>query len=68
MEQNVGRTDMIIRIVAGVAIIAAGLYFKSWWGVIGVIPLATGALRNCPLYQLLKINTNKKNTNKNKAR
>jgi len=46
--------------VAGVAIIAAGFYFQSWWGAIGIVPLMTGALRWCPPYQLLGISTDKK--------
>ena len=46
--------------VAGVAIIAAGFYFQSWWGAIGIVPLLTGALRWCPPYQLFGISTDKK--------
>ena len=60
MQCNVGKTDRIVRIVAGVAIIAAGFYFQSWWGAIGIVPLMTGALRWCPPYQLLVISTDKK--------
>ncbi|WP_366943114.1 DUF2892 domain-containing protein [Zhongshania sp.] len=26
------------------------MYFKSWLGAIGVVPLLTGALGWCPLY------------------
>ncbi len=44
----------------GVAIIAAGFYFQSWWGAIGIVPLMTGTLRWCPPYQLLGISTDKK--------
>jgi sulfite exporter TauE/SafE len=50
MQHNVGGIDRTVRIIAGVAIIAAGLYFKSWWGVIGIAPLLTGTLRWCPAY------------------
>jgi hypothetical protein len=59
MEKNVGRTDMIIRIVLGIIIIGLGVYFKSWWGVIGAIPLATAGMNYCPLYSIFKINTKK---------
>jgi len=60
MQCNVGKTDRTIRLLAGVAIIAAGLYYQSWWGVIGIVPLLTGAFRWCPPYQILGISTDKK--------
>ena len=60
MQCNVGRTEQVIRIVVGLVLIAAGFYYNSWWGAIGLIPLLTGVLRWCPPYQLLGISTNKK--------
>ena len=57
---NVGRTDRTVRIIAGLAIVGAGFYFRSWWGAIGVIPITVGALRWCPLFTLLKISTGKR--------
>ena len=60
MQCNIGKTDRMIRMVAGVAIIAAGFFYQSWWGAIGLVPLLTGALRWCPPYQLLGISTDKK--------
>ena len=57
MKKNVGTTDKIVRVIVGVLIILLGLYFKSWWGVIGIIPLATGLIGYCTLYNLLGINT-----------
>ncbi|MCK6621723.1 MAG: DUF2892 domain-containing protein [Calditrichaceae bacterium] len=59
MTCNVGKTDRIIRYVAGILIVAAGLYFQSWWGLIGLVPIATAALRWCPAYMPFKINTGK---------
>jgi len=50
MKANVGGVDRIVRIVAGLASIGAGIAFKSWWGAIGVVVLATGLLRWCPAY------------------
>lgn len=50
MKTNVGGADRVVRIVAGVAIIAAGVAFKSWWGAIGAVPLLTGLIRWCPAY------------------
>lgn len=57
MKRNVGNVDRIIRIVAGVAVIAAGLYFQSWLGVLGLIPIGTALIGFCPLYTLLGLNT-----------
>ncbi|NTV46777.1 MAG: DUF2892 domain-containing protein [Chlorobiales bacterium] len=51
MTRNVGQTDRILRILAGVGIIGAGIYSGSWLGVFGLIPLLTGSLGWCPLYQ-----------------
>lgn len=50
MASNIGSTDRIIRIVLGVAIIGVGIYFGSWWGAIGLVPLVTAAIGWCPLY------------------
>jgi hypothetical protein len=60
MQCNVGKTERGIRVIAGVVIIGVGLYFQSWWGAIGIVPLLTGATGWCPPYQLLGISTNKK--------
>ncbi len=60
MTRNVGKTDRIIRVIIGVAIATLGLYFRSWWGLLAVVPLATAALGFCGLYVPLKISTIKK--------
>ncbi|HEY5123256.1 MAG TPA: DUF2892 domain-containing protein [Ignavibacteria bacterium] len=63
MKPNEGKIDRIIRIVIGLAIlIVVGLVMKSWWGLIGILPLATGLASRCGLYPLLGINTIKKDT------
>ncbi|MGA9575280.1 MAG: DUF2892 domain-containing protein [Lysobacterales bacterium] len=60
MQCNVGKTERVIRVVAGLAILAAGFVYQSWWGAIGLVPLLTGATGYCPPYQMLGISTNKK--------
>jgi O-antigen ligase len=58
MKTNVGGIDRILRIVAGIVLIAlAATGTVGTWGWIGVVPLLTGLLRSCPLYSLLGINT-----------
>lgn len=60
MEKNMGKTDRIVRIVMGTAIIAAGVYYQNWLGAIGFVPLVTGLINYCPLYSLLGMSTAKK--------
>jgi hypothetical protein len=60
MTCNVGKTDKIIRVIIGVVIAVLGFYFKSWWGLLAIIPLLTAVLGFCGLYVPLKISTIKK--------
>ena len=57
MSANVGSIDRIIRILAGLALIAWALTGGPVWAWIGVVPLSTGLLKICPAYSLLGINT-----------
>ncbi|EQA46491.1 PF11127 family protein [Leptospira broomii serovar Hurstbridge str. 5399] len=57
MKINEGNLDRILRLVAGVAIIAWGFLAQNWLGAIGIIPLATGLIGWCPLYSVLHLNT-----------
>lgn len=60
MKCNVGKTDRILRIIAGLVIALLGVVFSSWWGIIGIIPLVTGLFAICPVYSLFGINTGAK--------
>ena len=58
MKVNVGGLDRALRIVVGLALVVATLVGGiGLWGWIGLVPLATGLLRFCPVYPLLGINT-----------
>jgi hypothetical protein len=64
MKKNVGRTDQIIRIVAGIILVAVGFLvpmsstaLQVVLIIIGAFLLVTAFLSFCPLYTLLKINT-----------
>lgn len=55
---NVGGIDRILRIAVGLVLIA--LVFvgpKTPWGWVGLVPLATGLMRICPLYSLIGVST-----------
>ncbi|MEA3443713.1 MAG: DUF2892 domain-containing protein [Bacteroidota bacterium] len=57
MKCNVGKTDKIIRIIIGIIIGVIGYYYNSWWGLIGLIPIATALISFCGFYPLLGVNT-----------
>ena len=58
MTQNVGNTDRMLRILVGLLLLSLTfLGPKTWWGLIGLVPLATGLMRNCPAYSLIGVNT-----------
>jgi len=59
MKTNVGKTDRWIRIVLGLVVGAAGWYFKSWFGLLGIIPIITAFIGWCPLYVPFRLNTKK---------
>lgn len=50
MKTNMGSADRVIRGILGIGILAAGYYFKSWFGLVGLIPLATAIVGWCPGY------------------
>ena len=66
MKKNEGNLDRIIRVI--LAVVLGYLYFTGITsGVLGIILLVVGAILLltaltgiCPLYMLLKLNTNKK--------
>lgn len=55
--KNVGSIDRTTRIVIALAIFAAGYYYQSWWGLVGLVPLVTATVSWCPLYTLFGIRT-----------
>ena len=59
MKKNVGSADKVVRIILGLVIIVLGFVYSSWWGLVGIIPLATAFMGFCPIYAPFKISTNK---------
>lgn len=63
MKQNVGSTDKMIRIVAGVILLLVLVFVQDGWrwiGLLGIVLLATAFLGTCPIYTLLGMNTKEK--------
>jgi hypothetical protein len=58
MRKNAGGIDKGLRIAVGLALLALGAFGPlGWWGLIGIVPLATGLMGTCPAYSLLGMNT-----------
>jgi len=58
MAINIGNTDRIIRIIAGVALITWAVAFNGpVWAYVGVLPLITGLIKWCPAYTIFGIKT-----------
>ena len=57
MKHNVGKTDKLVRTLAALLIIALAIYFRTWWGLIAIVPLVTAFTGFCPLYRLFGVNT-----------
>ena len=58
MSSNIGSLDRIVRIVAGIVLIA--LVFigpQTPWGWIGLVPLLTGLAGWCPAYRLVGLSS-----------
>ena len=60
MTGNVGKIDKVLRIVAGIFLLA--LFFildgsARWLGLIGLVPLVTGLVGWCPAYAMIGVNT-----------
>ncbi len=58
MPRNEGTLDRALRILLGLILLS--LVFigpQTLWGLIGLVPLATGLMGYCPLYQILGLST-----------
>ncbi|HUL57693.1 MAG TPA: DUF2892 domain-containing protein [Anaeromyxobacteraceae bacterium] len=55
---NEGSLDRTIRVLVGIAILSLTVVGPATpWGLVGLVPLATGILGFCPLYRLVGIRT-----------
>lgn len=67
MKKNMGTADRAIRAIIGVLAIAAGFYYQTWWGALGIIPLLTAFISWCPLYMPFGLSTCRTKTKENAA-
>jgi Inner membrane protein YgaP-like, transmembrane domain len=61
MTENIGTADRLIRVTAGIALLAVFVFGpREGWGLVGLaglVPLLTGIAGSCLTYTLLGINT-----------
>jgi hypothetical protein len=58
MKVNLGSIDRVLRILAGILLMALAFQgIIGVWGWIGVVLVATGLFRFCPAYSLLGVKT-----------
>ncbi len=63
MVRNIGTIDRALRVIVGLLLIAYAIplgFSKTGWnwvGWIGVVPLLTAMIGNCPAYSILGIST-----------
>jgi len=58
--RNEGAADRNLRVILGIALLTLTLVGpKSMWGLVGIVPLATGLIGFCPLYRVFGIRTSK---------
>lgn len=57
MKTNMGSIDRGLRMVVGIAIIGAGVYYQNIWGAVGIVPVLTAAIGTCPAYLPLGLST-----------
>lgn len=50
MKQNIGSIDKTLRITLGIALLILGWFMKSWFGLIGLVFIATAIVGICPAY------------------
>lgn len=58
LPNNEHPVERVLRVVLGAGLLS--LVFigpQSLWGLVGVVPLATGLIGSCPLYTLLGFST-----------
>lgn len=61
LKTNVGMIDRVVRVIAGILLLAAFFYFPDTpWRyalLVGFVPLLTGLFASCPAYSVLGLST-----------
>jgi Protein of unknown function (DUF2892) len=57
MTTNLGFRDRLIRITLALVIASVGIYLRSPWGFVGLLPLLTAVIGFCPAYMPFGLST-----------
>jgi hypothetical protein len=57
MKINMADWDRILRLISGVMLLIWGVAGGPWWAYFGLVLIATGAWRFCPIYALFRNGT-----------
>jgi DUF2892 family protein len=58
LGKNEHGVDRGIRVVLGIALLSLTFFGpKTYWGLVGAVPLLTGLIGSCPLYSVFGIST-----------
>lgn len=60
MKANVGGIDRVLRIAVGIVLLSLVFILEGsarYWGLVGLLPLATGLFQFCPAYSLFGLST-----------
>ncbi len=58
MRTNEAGWDRVLRVVIGLGLLSMTVIGpQTLWGLVGLVPLATGLWGHCPLYRVLGVST-----------
>lgn len=49
MTCGIKKPSRAFRVSMGAVILTAGVYFQSYWGLLGLVPVVFGLMNYCPL-------------------
>ncbi len=62
--KNEGKIDRILRVVVGLGLLSLVVVGpQTLWGLVGIVPLVTGAAGFCPAYKLVGLSTCRRKEN-----
>jgi hypothetical protein len=53
MKRNLGKAGKAVRLSGGIAILALGIYYQNWLGLLGIVLIILALSGWCPIYMLL---------------
>lgn len=56
--RNEHKVERVVRVVLGLGLLSLTFVGpQTYWGLVGIVPLATGLLGTCPLYSVFGFST-----------